>query len=243
PETAQARRYVSRPAAAASRARATANPMAGSRTKKNSRSRSGGPTLFERLGRGDERDRGGETSQRIREILGLLFVGLSLWLVVALASYEWTFDNSAIRNWGGQAGWYLASWVFALFGWSSYLLAALALAWGCVLVTRKGIALPVVRLVGGACFLLSTAFLFQLAFGDSHGQHLPYGPGGYFALELVGPGVGGRHVPPILVAKLGSPGLWILLVLTTLISFMLATEMAFYPAAIAFRDWIAERQG
>src|SRR5262249_14471821 len=102
PETAQARRYVSRPAAAASRARATANPMAGSRTKKNSRSRSGGPTLFERLGLGEERDRGSETSQRIREILGLLFVGLSLWLVVALASYEANFDKSAIRNWGGQ---------------------------------------------------------------------------------------------------------------------------------------------
>src|SRR6185436_2757079 len=48
---------------------------------------------------------------------------------------------------------------------------------------------------------------------------------------------------PVLVEKLGRPGLWILLVLSTLISFMLATEMAFYPAGLAFRDWIAERQG
>ena len=61
------------------------------------------------------------------------------------------------------------------------------------------------------------------------------------ALELVGPSEAGE--PPLLIEKLGTPGLWILLVLSTLISFMLATEMAFYPAAIAFRDWIAERQG
>jgi hypothetical protein len=142
-----------------------------------------------------------------------------------------------------QAGWYLASWVFLLLGWSGYLLALLGLAWGGVLVTRRRIAWPLLRVLGSACFLISAAFLFQLALGGTHGRDLPYGPGGYLAQELVGPGLEGQHVPPILVQKLGEPGLWILLVLSTLISFMLATEMAFYPAAIAFRDWIAERQG
>jgi S-DNA-T family DNA segregation ATPase FtsK/SpoIIIE len=182
-----------------------------------------------------------ETAQRLQEMKGLALVGFSLWLLAALVSFDSRAGENQ-GNWGGQAGAYLARWVYAGLGWSAFALALLALAWGAVLVTRKRISMPFLRGLGSACFLLSSAFLFQLAAGD-RGSELPYGPGGYLALELVGPGVDGRYVPPILVAKLGGPGLWILLVLSTLISFMLATEMAFYPAALAFRDWIAERQG
>ena len=219
--------------------------MTGSKEKKTRRAKAReGPTLFERFGLGDgERSSDAETSHRIQEIKGFLFSGLSLWLLVSLMSYRRTLEAPDGPNWGGQAGWYLASWLFSALGWSAYFLALLGVAWGLVLITRKRIALPLVRLLGSACFLLSSAFLFHLAVGDSRGADLPHGPGGYLALELVGAGVDGDHVPPILVEKLGSPGLWILLVLSTLISFMLATEMAFYPAAVAFRDWIAERQG
>ena len=46
---------------------------------------------------------------------------------------------------------------------------------------------------------------------------------------------------PLLVHKLGGPGLWIVLALGTLVSFMLATEMAFFPALVAFREWREER--
>jgi len=219
--------------------------MTGSKEKKIRRAKAReGPTLFERMGLGEgEGSADVETSHRIQEIKGFLFSGLSLWLLVSLMSYRRSFESPDGPNWGGQAGWYLASWLFSGLGWSAYFLALLGVAWGLVLITRKHIALPLVRLIGSACFLLSSAFLFQLAVGDSHGRDLPHGPGGWLALELVGAGVGGTHVPPILVEKLGSPGLVILLVLSTLISFMLATEMAFYPAALAFRDWIAERQG
>ena len=215
--------------------------MAGSKAKK----KRSGASLLQRLGlvRGSERAVDRETWYRVREIQGLLCIGLALWLLVSLASYDPSLQQIGRRNWGGQAGFLLASWTFAALGWSGYLLAALGLAWGTVLVARKHIALPIVRVLGSACFLLCSALLFQLALGDSHGQDLPYGTGGYLGVELVGPGVDGRHASPILVQKLGRPGLWILLVLSTLISFMLATEMAFYPAAIAFRDWIAERRG
>jgi S-DNA-T family DNA segregation ATPase FtsK/SpoIIIE len=220
--------------------------MTGSKEQKAKRARAReGPTLFERLGLGEGRERAADTeaSQRIQEILGLAVFGLALWLLVSLLSYRRSFESPDGPNWGGQAGWYVASWIFSAFGWSAFLLSLLGMAWGLVLVTQKRIAMPLVRLAAGACFLFSSAFLFQLAVGDSHGRDLPHGPGGYLALELVGAGVDGDHVPPILVEKLGNPGLWILLVLSTLISFMLATEMAFYPAALAFRDWIAERQG
>ena len=36
--------------------------------------------------------------------------------------------------------------------------------------------------------------------------------------------------------QFGRAGLWLLLSITAVISFMLATEMAFYPAIAAFRD-------
>jgi len=216
--------------------------MPGSTEKKRGRARSRGASLFERLGAA--RDAGGpnETAQHIQEMKGLLVIGLALWLLVALVSFEHPIEEADGGNWGGQAGAYVAAFAFSFLGWSAYSLAILALAWGAVLVARKRISLPWVRVLGSACFLIASAFLFQLAAGD-HARDLPYGPGGYFALELVGPGGHGQHVPPVLVEKLGRPGLWILLVLSTLISFMLATEMAFYPAALAFRDWISERHG
>jgi S-DNA-T family DNA segregation ATPase FtsK/SpoIIIE len=217
--------------------------MAGSKAKTETRARGKGTGFFESLVFWRESPvQESETALRIQEMKGLLSIGLALWLLVSLISFEHPIESADGGNWGGQAGAYVANWIFAAVGWSAYSVALLALAWGAVLVTRKHISLPFLRGLGSACFLLSSAFLFQLAAGD-RGQDLPFGPGGYAALELVGPGVSGLHVPPILVEKLGRPGLWILLVLSTLISFMLATEMAFYPAALAFRDWIAERQG
>jgi len=217
--------------------------MAGSKEKKAKRARTRKKGIFQRLGLVREPSSvDSETAEHIQEIKGLFIIGMSLWLFVALVSYAHPVGAVEGGNWGGQAGAYIADWAFRGLGWSAYALAFLGLAWGLVLVARKTVSLPLVRVLGSACFLLGSAFLFQLAAGD-RGHELPSGPGGYLALELVGPGVQGQHVPPILVQKLGRPGLWILLVLSTLISFMLATEMAFYPAAIAFRDWIAERQG
>jgi S-DNA-T family DNA segregation ATPase FtsK/SpoIIIE len=214
--------------------------MVGSKEKRERRARTRGAGLFERLAFGREpAGPASETAQRIREIVGLSWIGLALWLCLSLFSFE---HPPGSGNWGGHAGAYFAAWAFAGLGWSAYAMVVLACTWGAVLVVRKRVSMPLVRLLGSACFLISSAFLFQLAAGD-RGQDLPYGPGGFLALELAGPGVGGQRVPPILVEQLGRPGLWILLVLTTLISFMLATEMAFYPAALAFRDWIAERQG
>ena len=206
--------------------------------------------FFGRFARGEEVDRA--ASEHFQEIKGLLLVGLAVWLFLSLLSFQPASgeladlsggaQNPESWNWGGQAGRYLASWVFTAIGWAGYFLVFLGIAWGVVLVARKHISWPIVRVFGGALFVISSAFLFQLAFGDRHGLDLPYGPGGYMAYELAGPGVFGDHVPPILVEKLGGPGLWILLVLSSLISFMLATEMGFYPAFAAFRDWIAERR-
>ena len=111
-------------------------------------------------------------------------------------------------------------------------------------MARKRVGWPVLRVFGGVCFLLATGLLFELGFGEpTHPPRsdLPYGPGGYLA------GRAGRR-PGVHGARSGSrrswsrssaaPGSWILLVLSAVISFMLATEMAFYPAVVALREWL-----
>jgi DNA segregation ATPase FtsK/SpoIIIE, S-DNA-T family len=160
--------------------------------------------------------------------------------------------QAAGRNWGGQVGHYLASWVLMAIGWAGYLLSFLGLAWGAVLIGRKQVVWPTLRVFGGLCFLFSTAFLLQLTFGEGFAREverlggasntLPYGPGGWAALELVGPAPAGAAGEPLLVEKFGGPGLWILLIAVAVISFMLATEMAFYPALAAFAAWLGERR-
>ena len=66
----------------------------------------------------------------------------------------------------------------------------------------------------------------ELAFGgpNTAGSHLPYGPGGWFALQTT----------PFLETKFGVVGLWLLMIAVAMVAFMLATEMAFYPALVAF---------
>jgi S-DNA-T family DNA segregation ATPase FtsK/SpoIIIE len=202
--------------------------------------------------------RGRELEDRARaqlqEVLGLLLIGLSLWLGLSLFSFFQPYDDpwAGDKNWGGQVGFYLASWVLSLIGWAGYMLCLLGFSWGAVAVSGRPVAFPLLRVIGGVFFLFSSAFLLQLALGSSFvaglgpggaaHNHLPYGPGGYFALEFIGPSpnhVGGQA---LLAEKFGRPGLWILLSLIALSSFTLATERAFFPALTALLGWLRERR-
>jgi S-DNA-T family DNA segregation ATPase FtsK/SpoIIIE len=180
-----------------------------------------------------------ETSSHLREIGGILLIGFSLWLVLSMVSYA--PPGSPGGHWGGQAGMYLAESVFIAIGWAGYLLIFLGLSWGVVLVTRKSVQFPTLRLAGGLAFLVSSAFLFELAAGGRVGLSLPYGPGGWLAEELLRSDPRADR-PALLIQKFGGPGCWILLTSSTLIAFMLATEMAFYPALLDLRDWLARKQ-
>jgi DNA segregation ATPase FtsK/SpoIIIE-like protein len=103
-----------------------------------------------------------------------------------------------------------------------------------VLVARKRVSWPALRVLAGVCFVLSTAFLIELAMGQRLGvtPRMPFGPGGWLAHEAT----------PVLQLKFGREGLWILLVLLTVVAFMLATEMAFFPALSAFAAWVRKRR-
>ena len=189
------------------------------------------------------------TSDRLQEIKGLSLIGLSLWLLVSMVSYYTPPADLAAesRNWGGQAGFYLANGAFLIAGWAGYLVGLLGIAWGFVIVARKQVSWPAMRLFGALCFVLSVSFMLELGFAPEFDQHgrllagklgestsmLPYGPGGWLAHEMVG---------EVLTPKFGQVGLWILLALLSIVSFMLATEMAFYPAIAAAGEWLEERR-
>ncbi len=178
------------------------------------------------------------TASRVRELFGLAMIGAGLWLFLSL----WTFHTppheprAAGKNLGGLLAHYLADGAFRTPGVAGYLLAVLGVCWGCIIVARKVVDLPALRVMGAAVFVFSFAFVLDLGFGEDlalregstagMSTQLPYGPGGFLAYVY----------SPVLVERFGSLGLWILLLTTSCISFMLATEMAFYPALRAFEE-------
>jgi S-DNA-T family DNA segregation ATPase FtsK/SpoIIIE len=210
--------------------------------KKAKKKKSGGEGLFTRLSGvvralvhpSDEED-DEEHSHRKQEIKGLLLIGLSLFLLVAMGTFYRPIDDPLAEghNLGGQVGFFMADAAFKAAGLGGVLLGLLGVAWGFVLLTRKQVAFPSLRIASALCFVLSAAFLVEMGLGESVGAQarLPYGPGGWLALQAT----------PFLEQKFGALGLWILMGLLATTSFMLATEMAFYPALVAFREWAAGR--
>ncbi|MCY3003746.1 MAG: DNA translocase FtsK [Planctomycetota bacterium] len=194
-----------------------------------------------RRGSGDEeRDEAseGRAAAHLQEIKGLLLIALSLWLAVSMVSFYAPPDDPGADgyNWGGLVGYYYAKGTFAIAGNAGLFFCVLGMAWGVVLVARKQVQLASLRVVAGLFFVLSIACIVQLAV-DPDGTmnpsaRSPYGPGGWLAYRLT----------PVLVTKFGFVGLWILLPALAVVSFMLATEMAFYPALVEFGAWAKARR-
>jgi S-DNA-T family DNA segregation ATPase FtsK/SpoIIIE len=180
----------------------------------------------------------GATGARVRELSGILMIGLSIWLLISMFSFHTPHGGEG--NIGGVVGYYLANAVFVSIGLAGYILCLLGICWGGIVVARKEVSLPAMRIIGATCFLVTLALILDLGFGapfEERGEltrlsnDLPYGPGGWAAYEAV----------PNLYEKFGW-GLWVLLGSMGLVSFMLATEMAFYPAVMAFGAWAGERR-
>lgn len=215
--------------------------MAAKTKKKRTPKPADDASLLQRLrelfvGDGEDEPADDARAGHVSEIQGLLLFGASLWLCVAMASYSRPFGDPISKglNWGGQVGYYLADLAYVGTGVAGLLIAGLGMAWGLVLVARKRVALPALRVLAGLCLVLSVAFLLELGLGQRLGvsSRMPFGPGGWLA----------RQATPELQLKFGEAGLWILLIVTALVSFMLATEMAFYPALSAFAQWTRARR-
>ncbi|MCP3920484.1 MAG: hypothetical protein GY711_33570 [bacterium] len=182
------------------------------------------------------------TLARVRELTGMMLVGASIWLLISMLSFYTPMSDPVARgkNLGGEVGFYLADMAFRSMGLAGYLLAVLGICWGCIIVARKRVDLALIRALGAACFVVSFAYILDLGFVDASDRdsmealtnELPYGPGGWLAFST----------SPLLVERFGSLGFWVLLITISAVSFMLATEMAFYPAFRAFGDWVADRR-
>ena len=174
--------------------------------------------------------------ERIQEIKGILLIAGSLWLCLALATYFYPpWDPKAAGfNWCGKFGFYFADLIYSAGGLAGLLLPVLGGAWGAVLVARKCVRLPAVRIVAALCLMFAVAYLLEIAFGgpDARSNRLRYGPGGWLALSST----------PDLQLKFGGPGLLILMTCLALVSFLLATEMAFFPALAALGRWLTRRR-
>ena len=199
-----------------------------------------------------------ESSARIRELGGLALVGTSIWLLLSMVTFSTPLAAAPDgANLGGRLGHYLANGAFCAIGLSGYLLAILGMLWGAIVVARREIRMPMLRFLGVVCFVLSTAFVLDLGFGtdlDSReaffaaqdagsraggdavmstlSSDLPYGPGGWLAMVSNGG----------LVDRFGALGLWVVLLTMSVISALLATEMAFYTALSAFAEWLEDRR-
>ena len=179
-----------------------------------------------------------ETAVRLREIKGLLLFGFSVWLGLSLGSFYAPYRDPGARgwNWGGQAGFYLADATHLAVGLGAYLAVLLCLAWSAILVGGRGMSWAGLRFFGGVMFVFSSALLLDLCFGDGpnggSGRHVPYGWGGRLA----------HLTTPLLAEKFGGPGLLVLLLVLSFVSFLLATERAFYPSVVAFRAWFTKRR-
>jgi len=182
------------------------------------------------------------TNSRLREISGIGMVGFAAFLMLALGSYATPFDDPANRswNWAGQVGFYLANGVKIALGNAGFFVVFLVGAWGLVLIGGRSVSFVSLRVFGAILFLFSFAFLLQHIAGPAvadvgagyDSRIAPYGPGGWLALTW----------NPFLIEKFGNMGLFLLLGLTALVSFLLATEIAFLAVLKSFGAWLEKRR-
>lgn len=182
------------------------------------------------------------TNSRLREIGGIAMVGFAAFLMLALASYATPFDDPSHTrwNWAGQVGFYLANGVKIALGNAGFFVVFLVGAWGLVLIGGRSVSFVSLRVFGAIFFLFSFAFLLQHIAGPAlqdvgagyDSRIAPYGPGGWLALTW----------NPFLVEKFGNMGLFLLLVLTSLVSFLLATEIVFLSVMKSFGAWLEKRR-
>ena len=111
-------------------------------------------------------------SEEVRkEIIGIVMLGLFLFLLVSLLSY-YPFDPSlntvssgGVRNFCGRAGSYTSDFLIQIFGVMSYLLVAFVLVFSAIYLSRKvPVHLPVLA-SGFVLFFLSVSMLLQISVG------------------------------------------------------------------------------
>lgn len=166
----------------------------------------------------------GELPPRWREILSLVLLGATAFLALA------NISSGRGDNLCGPAGEALAGLLLGSFGHAAWLVVACFGIWGGVLFTRSEMPSFSIRGAGLLLCLVSLSALLAHLFGDVSG---PFPAGGVLGEYI------NRQL--IEVGRLGVVGTRIVLVVLTLITFVLATDIAYYAALASGARWVKEK--
>jgi S-DNA-T family DNA segregation ATPase FtsK/SpoIIIE len=169
-------------------------------------------------------------SDRMRELLALVLVLVSLYALLSLLTFalpepgaggapgdagSQPIPRGAGRNLGGAVGYRFAHSLLFLFGAAAYALAGAVLASAILLFRRAPLVRPALK-VSGVLVLTAALALWFAGDGGEGGRSaaFPFGPGGRF----------GANLSPILLDVLGSSGRFLVLLLCVVASILLVTE-------------------
>ena len=168
--------------------------------------------------RGTE-SRGTESRGAGRELLGAALVALAIFLFVSALSYSLPLRESsettgAAANWGGAVGFALAHYFLFLFGLASFLFFGFVLYWGLLFVLTRPLRAPGIRVFSAAMLMIVLAVVLGGFEPVAPGPRTPEGLGGSL----------GGLLASGLQASFGSVGSFLLLLLTGVIAFLIATD-------------------
>lgn len=165
------------------------------------------------------------TRARLREILALALMGATVFTALAcLTAYSG-------GNWCGSTGEQLARSLLGTFGYATYLLLFCMAQWAVILFFQLESEAGTIRGSGLILCLVSLSALISHVSGDDLGA--PFPPGGavgdYITHQLQGAG------------GLGHVGTRIVLVVLSLITFVLATDIHVYTALLTGAQWVRDK--
>jgi S-DNA-T family DNA segregation ATPase FtsK/SpoIIIE len=154
-------------------------------------------------------------------MVALVLLGLTFFLTLAFAS---AYGES---NLCGRTGEWLARWALGSFGWAAWLLVGCLGLWGGTLFARVQPDSFTVRVSGLLLCVVALSALLAHIFSSAQGNF----PAG---------GIVGEYINDKLQHSggLGGAGTLIVLLVMTLITFVLATDIAYYTSIVAGVGWV-----
>lgn len=161
---------------------------------------------------------------RLREVVSLLLLGLTLFLALAC------FSAGTGQNLCGSTGERAALMLLNTFGYAAWLLVLCFASWGLVLFTRMETQSFSMRASGLVLCLVSLSALLAHFFGEAGTFFAPGGAVGEYINGLM-----------ILTGGLGVVGTRVILIMLTLVTFVLATDVAYFATLMSSARWLGEK--
>ncbi len=180
----------------------------------------------------------GHPHKRLREIKGVICLGLSLFLFLCLFSFspadpspmKFIGDAQSTHNLTGIVGSYTAGWMIFLLGFPSFLLPIALLALAFQYFLRQAFVMEVQRVVGFLFFTLSCAGLFGALIKGGitvYGEKLSVGAGGEIGSGLV----------KFLLGYFNPAGTYIILIVVAIVALFFIIEFSLVSVTERFSQW------